>query len=284
VAKAHVKYPVALGEQALWSVLNFGVNLLLLRFLSPHDYGTFFTWSTVGFVLSSVMNAVSVSHIQTLAPGDVLAEPRLSTERLMHMVTAIFFALIALIAFGVGLVLSGGHDLIAALAPAVFLPAYLLQNYVRAVAFSRGLPVVAAAQTGATLVVVLGLVLWRELTPGLSNNSTTVMLSIGVGYFLVAIPAVALAMRGQFVGMGNVISELKAYGGYAKQSGWIFIGVTSTEVLARFYAFAVAGWFGPVALASLGATQQLLRPLPLLANSFIWPAGAMLVIITALVG
>ncbi|AVQ02073.1 hypothetical protein B7G68_09585 [Caulobacter segnis] len=48
----------------------------------------------------------------------------------------------------------------------------------------------------------------------------------------------------------------------------MFLGVSSTELLTRFYVFVVAGWFGAAALAALSATQQLLRPVPLLAMSW----------------
>jgi O-antigen/teichoic acid export membrane protein len=92
-----------------------------------------------------------------------------------------------------------------------------------------------------------------------------VLTLMGAAYGVVAAGGYWLATRGQG---GEAWDQLKTYGGYARQSGWVFLGVTTTEVLSRFYAFVVAGAHGAAALAALTATQLLLRPIPLLAASW----------------
>jgi O-antigen/teichoic acid export membrane protein len=52
----------------------------------------------------------------------------------------------------------------------------------------------------------------------------------------------------------------------------VFLGVTSTELLIRFYSFVVAARFGAGALAILAATQVFMRPIPLLAT--VWSVVA----------
>jgi len=152
-----------------------------------------------------------------------------------------------------------------AVAATLFVPAYLLQQYVRALAFSRGRPGVAAVQTGLVLLLVVPLLGGAlVLQPHLSANM--ILLSLGAAYALVGGGGLLLAVRGQ--GRLPGARELAAFSGYARQSGWIFLGVSSTELLTRFYVFVVAGWYGAAALASLAATQQLLRPIPLLASSW----------------
>jgi O-antigen/teichoic acid export membrane protein len=88
---------------------------------------------------------------------------------------------------------------------------------------------------------------------------------MGAAYGVVAVAGYARATRGQGPA---AFAALGGYGAYATQSGWVFLGVTTTEVLTRFYAFVVAGAHGAAALAALTATQLLLRPIPLLASSW----------------
>jgi hypothetical protein len=35
-------------EQGLWSLLNLGVNLMLIRLTAPEQYGAFALWLTMG--------------------------------------------------------------------------------------------------------------------------------------------------------------------------------------------------------------------------------------------
>jgi len=78
LARMH-RYLISVVEQALWSVLNLGVNLLLIRLAAPAEYGAFAFWANVGFVLTSIQNALTVCHLQVLAPGDPLEAPRLGS-------------------------------------------------------------------------------------------------------------------------------------------------------------------------------------------------------------
>lgn len=268
------RYLISALEQALWSVLNFGVNLLLIRFVAPDQYGAFVFWASCGFVLSSVQNALTVCHLQVLPPGDGRSPDRLAVERLMHAVNLIF-----LLAVGLGCLAGAWAYLRAgepygALAAVLFVPAYLLQQYIRALAFSRGRVGVAAIQTGLVFLLVAGLLGGALLAhDALSANS--VMLCIGSAYAVVGVAGALWATAGQ--GRLAGLAELVTYGAYARQSGWIFLGVSSTELLTRFYVFVVVGWYGAAALASLSATQQLLRPIPLLASSWAMVARADLV-------
>ena len=258
------RYLISVVEQALWSVLNLGVNLLLIRLAAPAEYGAFAFWANVGFVLTSIQNALTVCHLQVLAPGDPLEAPRLGVERIMHGVTLAYMAFVTLAALGAVTLLRGGGSPLGAPAAALFLPAFVLQQYIRALAFTRDRPAVAATQTAMVLVsavALLGLALLAK-----AMTAERILLSLGLAYAGVGIVGAVAATRRQWAGMDW--RALAGFGAFARQSAWVFLGVTSTELLTRFYAFIVAGWYGPIALASLAATQQLLRPIPLLASSW----------------
>jgi O-antigen/teichoic acid export membrane protein len=265
------RYLVSAIEQALWSLMNLGVNLLLIRLCAPADYGAFAFWSAVGFVLSSLQNALTVCHLQVLPPGEGSDPARLSVERLMHAVTALYLALSALGALAGAFWLQRSGSPLGAPAACLFIPGFLLQQYIRALAFSRGRPSTAATQTLAvTMAAALFLAMAAATSGVLSANR--VLVCIGAAYGLVGAAGAARALSGQMSGLRW--RDFIGYRRFAVQSGWIFLGVTTTELQVRFYAFLVAGWYGAAALASLSATQLLLRPAPLLASSWSMVARA----------
>lgn len=259
------RYLTAVIEQALWSLLNLGVNLLLIRITAPDEYGTFAFWANVAFMLASLQNAVTVTHLLVLPPGSGLSAERLPVERLMHAVTVVFLGLIALAVMGVATGLKAAGQELGEPAAALFVPAFLLQQYFRTLAFARGSPTTALTQTGVLLALSVAFVALGEmLLHPLSANE--ILLLLGSAYALVGLGGGRLATRGQ--GVRVSLAELRGFRAYLSQSGWLFLGVTTTEVLTRFYAFLVAGWFGAAALASLSATQLLLRPVPLLGTAW----------------
>lgn len=258
------RYLISAVEQALWSLLNLGVNLLLIRLAAPAQYGVFAFWANCGFVLSSLQNALTLCHLQVLAPSDVMSEPRLGVERIMHLVTLIAVAVVAAGTLGCVVLLQRSASPLAAPAAALYLPAFLLQQYIRAVAFARGRPTTAAVQTGLALGASVLLLAVAYLFKAM--RAEQILLCLGAAYAITGLAGAAWAVRGQLAGLRwRLLGQFRAYLG---QSGWVFLGVTSTELLTRFYAFVVTGWYGPAALASLAATQQLLRPIPLLAASW----------------
>ncbi|PIC00128.1 hypothetical protein [Caulobacter sp. X] len=259
------RYLISAFEQALWSLLNFGVNLLLIRFVAPDQYGAFMLWASCGFVLSSLQNALTVCHLQALAPGAGSDPKRLPVERLMHGVNAVFLAAAALACLGAALAWRGVGSPYGAPAAALFVPAFLAQQYLRALAFSRGRPGLATLQTAGVFCLVT-LLLGQALLEGGRLDANGILWRLGVAYAATGAVAAVWALRGQGGWLRR--HEMKAYGDYVRQSGWVFLGVSSTELLTRFYVFVVAGWFGAATLASLSATQQLLRPVPLLAMSW----------------
>lgn len=256
------RYLISALEQALWSVLNFGVNLLLIRFVAPDQYGGFVFWASCGFVLSSFQNALTLCHLQVLAPGDGDDPARAPVERLMAGVNLVFLVVVGLACLAGALVWRAEGSPYGAVAAALFTPAYLLQQYIRGLTFSRGRPGVAAIQTAAVFVLV-SVLLGQALMAHAALDANAILLRLGLAYAACGIGGALWARQGL-----RGLKMLATYGGYARQSGWIFLGVSSTELLTRFYVFVVAGWFGPVALAALSATQQLLRPIPLLASSW----------------
>ncbi len=259
------RYLTSIIEQALWSLLNLGVTLLLAKLASPDEFGVFVFWSSSAYVLSSLQNALTLCHLQVLPPGSGLAPQRREVERLMLAVTLAFLAATTIVTVVVATAMQAAGSPFGAPAAALLVPAFLLQQYVRFLCFSRGEALTAAIQTGAVLLLAATLLgLGGYLLNPLDANE--MLLLLGAAYGLVGLVGMIRAMRGLWSGL--TFRKLKAYGSYVRQSGWIFLGVASSELLARFYVFAVGGLLGNAVLALLSFSQTFLRPVPLLALSW----------------
>lgn len=257
------RYLTAVVEQGLFSLLNLGVVLVLGGVMESEQFGACIFWFSVAYVLASVQNAVSVAHLQVLPIGRGHDPSRFETERVMLAATGVFLLLAA-----AGTALASDFmartGAFGAWTAVLFVPAYLLQQYVRLTCFSRGESMTATLQTGAVLIVAVGLLgaggaVFRPLT------AVHVMGLMGVAYAVVAVAGVWRASAGLRRGLPGV---LPGYMAYVRQSGWLFLGVSSTEILARFYVFAVGAAYGPGVLAALSFSQTFLRPAPLLAASW----------------
>nr|WP_316628248.1 hypothetical protein [uncultured Brevundimonas sp.] len=265
-------YLTAIVEQGLFSLLNLGVVLILGRIMTPEQFGACVLWFSVAYVLASVQNAVSVAHLQVLPNGLGVDPARLSTERLMLGATVCFWLVVA-VAAAAAVWLMTGDGPFGVWAAVLFTPAYLMQQYVRLTLFSRGEPGAATIQTGAVLVVAagflaLGAIAFHPL------QAEAVLALMGAAYAMVGLVGLARASKGLWRGM---IDALPGYVAYGRQSGWLFLGVSSTEILARFYVFAVGAAYGPGVLAALSFSQTFLRPAPLLASSWSMAARSDLV-------
>lgn len=259
------RYLTSIIEQGLWSLLNLGVTLLLAKLAAPADFGVFVFWSSCAYVLSSVQNALTVTHLMVLPPAAGTDPARRDVERLMLLVTLVFLAVVTVGVLAASLAFTAAGSAFGASAAALFAPAFLLQQYVRFVCFSRGEARAAMIQTG--LVLLLAMLFlgggWLVLQP---LDATEILLMLGAAYGIVGLAGLARAARGLFAGLR--LAELKGYIAYARQAGWIFLGVTSSELLARFYVFAVGGMLGNAVLAMLSFSQTFLRPVPLLATAW----------------
>jgi O-antigen/teichoic acid export membrane protein len=138
-----------------------------------------------------------------------------------------------------------------------FIPAFLLYQYARAFAFSRGRVLLATFLTGAVLLTcTIGLGL--DHLVGEKPDAARVLTIVGLSYGACAIGVLRLLLGGMTPMVR--MSELRPYARYLRGSGWMMLGAASGETISRLYSFAVVGRFGTDALARLSAVQVVIRP------------------------
>ena len=263
------RYAVSLAEQGFASILNLLLSLWLIRRAGAAEFGVFVLWNNIALIMSSVQNAATVCHLQALAPGADHRAARAAPERLLLAVNTLLLVVCGLaVAAAWGIV--GGSSLVP-MAAIAFTPAFLLYQYARALAFTRGAVAWAAGTTLCVLVgsTVLFAATWQA---GIIPRAGVTLGLLATAYGLAG--AVSLARLTPGLRLSLPWRDLRAYGSYVRDSLWVLLGVGSTEVIARFYAFIVTAWFGPAALGTLSAAQVLLRPAILAVNAWGWVARA----------
>jgi O-antigen/teichoic acid export membrane protein len=144
------RYVISLAEQGFASILNLGLGLWLIRQVGASQYGVFILWNNVALMASSVQNAATVCHLQALPPGVENRAGRIAPERLLLGVNTLMLVAAALATALAWQILAPSE--LAPPAAIVFVPAFLLYQYARALA----LTLLAIAYASAGLIA-----LWR---------------------------------------------------------------------------------------------------------------------------
>ncbi|HWK48158.1 MAG TPA: hypothetical protein VNT30_25775 [Stellaceae bacterium] len=259
------RYLLSLIEQGAASLINLGLNLLLIRLVGAGEYGAFIFWSNAGLILNSVQNALTACHVVVLPPGAEARAARVIPERILLSVS-VLFALLAALGTLLAIVLLRRTGSILAIWPVVaFVPAFLLQQYARSLAFSRAAPGIAASLTVSVLVLG-GALLIAAYLAGIHLDAGHALAILAIAYGGVAVIGLWRLDGGGGVAFDR--ATLAAYRPYLTDSRWVLLGASTTELLSRFYGFIVIAWFGAVALGTLSAAQLLLRPMVLLVNAW----------------
>jgi hypothetical protein len=252
-----MRFLMSLIEQGMGSIITFGVNLWLIRNGRSDSYGVYVFWYAIAWVLATCQSTLAIVHLSSLPAGaDRLAERR-EPERVLFTASLAIILLVTLGLLAANEVLTLMHSPLRALAAVLFIPAFLLYQFVRAFAFSRQRVRLAASLTGAVMVVSF-LGLGADAWAGIRPDATRMLLIVGAAYAVCSIAVLALLDAG----IRPVVraSALRRYGNYVRGSGWLMLGAGSAEVISRLYGFIVVGMYGTLALAHLSAVQVVVRP------------------------
>jgi len=147
---------LSLGGEGLQSGFHFVLNLVLIRVLSPHDFGVF----AIAFVLAGL--SITYGNALVTTPAAVLI-PRLKTRHAANFQDVIFGSVALVIAVLIAIIVAAGlwfatGQMMEGIAGGAFCGLWTLRNHVRCVLFARHAITAAAlsdlsyAATGALLV------------------------------------------------------------------------------------------------------------------------------------
>ena len=252
-----MRYLVSLIEPGLGSVLTFGVNLWLIRNGAEASYGVYVFWYAVAWMLGTLQGTLAITHLYKLPAARDGLVARAPAERflLTVMLTLCVLAALAVLAGNAALAAHGSS--LAEPGAALFIPAFLLFQYVRAFAFSRQRPA-AAAVLSATVLAGAALLLGADFALGRAPNAGRVLTLVGLAYAAPALAVLLILLRGLRPMLG--VAALRRQAHILAGSGWLLLGAGSGEVTSRLYSFAVVARYGSEALGALAAVQVVIRP------------------------
>ncbi|MCC0806409.1 hypothetical protein FPV16_09300 [Methylobacterium sp. W2] len=256
------RFILMLGGEVTQSAFHFGINIVLARSLSPHDYGRFAILFLVG--------GLALTYIRSLAgvPATITIPPRAGRRAARGFdVTfgTVAVILSATIAAGVCAALMATSD-INALAGSLFVGLWSLRSYLRLALFAKHRPAISGmgdvvfALSGTAFTVAM---IHFQGAPGLDETLFALACANGLGI----VASLALLREPIRLSLGR--SVRRRYGAMIPTLSWSLVNVTTANVQGQGQSLLVAAMAGPAAYAPMAATFVLFSPLRLSASALI---------------
>lgn len=250
---------IALIDQAVLSLFNLGLNLVLIRLTAPAEFGRFIFAAAVVLVLTSLQNALVSTPLAIMIPGRASDEQREVVSTIVSF--DVLFRLCAAIAAPIiCLLTSHTWDFLAAAAAVTFTT--LGRETARSVilAYERQMDCLRLDLTAILVSIAAITALWTVLSPAVAS-----LTGIAIGNFAATLMYATASLRSHRT-VAETIStyRVKCWG----DTQWSLIGAGTTEIQYRSYVFGLEVFRDATALASVQAGRLLLGPLPLVVGAW----------------
>jgi O-antigen/teichoic acid export membrane protein len=253
-----IRYGVGIAAPASVAIAHFAVQLLLLRHLTPVEFGTFALLMVLIQLGYGVSNAL-ISTPYTVALHD--AEMTEGARQSFFSVNAVYALGFGLACAVIGWVFAGGPWIAVF---AVYSTMAMMRWFGRAHCYAVFRQLNAAASDLSYAVLLL------LFTGGLWYLGRVDLLGVSCALLAATIGSI-LAIRSGFFArqFGRAaFSSLRPYGRTWKaQSRWSLLGVVTTEATSNAHAYLVSAFAGPAAFAPLAAASLFMRPVALAITS-----------------
>ena len=246
---------LSVGAQALVSGFHFALNLLLLRMVTPYDYGLFAFAFVLAMFASAVNNALISTPLTVYTPVIKDANERTAQEAMFSTLNFALFGV--LILTGIAASFWQGMDGTVGLGVTIFVAVYSARHYSRSVGYARMRPLVTAS--GDATYVMSGIVLMALLVWYFDKLPIGYVLLALSGANLVAMFVERLRVHGRHHRWFN-LSAIGSYRDVWVQSRWALAGSLTTLFLAQAHSLIITSTNGPLAYAPLAAGFVLFGP------------------------
>lgn len=245
-------------DRGLFAISSFAINLLLARWLTPHEYGAFVLVFSVSVFFGVLQAAVLLEPMLVFGPGRYKDRMQEYLGALVYGQIA-FVALVSLAELLVALVLvMRGADTSAAivLALAFAAPWIQLQNLLRRACYARLGPRLAASG-GAWYMVLMLLGAYALYRGGLLSGASAYVV-IGLSSLVVSV-WLALRLRIEFPPLrGELVRDaFRRHLGYGR---WAVVNQGLSWLPQYFVYLILPIWGGLAAVASFRALMNVVSP------------------------
>lgn len=246
---------LSVGAQALVSGFHFALNLLLLRVVTPYEYGVFAFAFVMAMFASAINNALISTPLTVYTP--VIKDPnqRSAQEAMFSTLNLGLFTLLLLagIAYGQW----ANLETSISVAVTIFVAVYSARHYSRSAGYARMRPLVTAS--GDSTYVFSGIIIIGAFW--ISTGSLSVA-QVLLGLAAANLCAMLLE-RYRLYGVAKKwfsLARINSYGKVWEQSRWALIGSLTTLFLAQAHSVIITTTDGPNAYAPLAAGFVLFGP------------------------
>lgn len=255
---------LAFCGEGIQSVFHLALNLVLIRALSPRDYGIFAIVFTTGVLALSYGNAA----ITMPAIAKIARPSRSRGVRFQEVLSGsivLVFALLAGTALAIGSVVAI-DDLQIALAAGSFVGLWVVRNHLRIVLMT--VRKTTAATLSDVCYAISGTVLGIPvvLFAGAAWSAAPALLSLTVANLLgIAVALYALGPRLRVSARRRIVARYRMT---LPQVTWSVVGTTAWNIQGQALTFIVAAFAGSAAYAPIGAAVLLFAPLRTALTAF----------------
>ncbi len=251
----NARYTAAVGAQALVSGFHFALNLVLVRQITPYDYGVFAFAFVLAMFAQAINNALISTPLTVYTPVIKDAAERSRQERMLSVVNLMFCAVLLMV--GLAYIPFSGLDATTVACIAVFVAMYAARQYSRSFGYARLRPLVTAA--GDTTYMISGSVILAALvTMDSTPHVSLILIALALANFI-AICVENCLLHGRET-LSLFKGHWRGYGEIWEQSRWALAGAITTLLMGQAHSLIVVKSHGPAAFAPLAAGAVLFGP------------------------
>lgn len=260
---ARILLPVA--DQALIAAFNLALQLALLRFATPTDYGLFVLWQSLIMMMVGFQDAMIGVPLAVRITYDPANARRFVLERQLSSFAGLFVvgaACVGLVA--VTLTSPGRASLTLAVAVGLYAACFMVYAATRFLCLSRmqfGIALVLDGSYAALSLAAVGILYAREGTITLTP----------LFFALSAPPLVAAALTRLVMPRPPAFRLRRTLARYRpiwRDTRWTAAASFATELQNRAFVFVLTAVYGPATMAGIFAGMLVLRQIAVLVVAF----------------
>lgn len=252
------RYFSAFVSQGIVSVFHFALNLVLVRQLEPAEYGVFALAFAVGFIVSSMSNALFTVPLSVFRPAVPPEERRKLDSAIEGPVIA--FAGVVVIVGALGSLLSGSRGAsLQVIASALFIATYVARVHARGAGYAR-FDVAEVLRADLIYVATSGTAIAIAFLAGSADRAALVLTVLSFGNVF----STAFISRRRPSTLSRPLTMISEYAPYWRYSKWALLGAVSTMVVAQGHSVMISLLRDPQTFAPIAAGFALFGPVRVL--------------------
>ncbi|WBA81509.1 hypothetical protein [Endozoicomonas sp. GU-1] len=250
-------------DQGGLSAFNFSVNVILIRVLTPENYGLYSLLFALGLTATSIQNALINTPLSVRWSRSNYIE-KIKLESSLSLVNTFFLIIVFILSLLLSSYLSEDNTLTVAIA--LYITSVPAREFIKSRFFSKVL-VQQVINLDVIFVLLSALLIFLSYFLYGTVNLISALMSIAVAGYTSAFYGKA-SLKMKVDGQIRTNDLLKEYVTIWQESRWSLVGVVTTELQNRGYIFIVSLFFGNATLALLQAGRVIYGPLNLLTAAW----------------